>query len=319
MKAEFNLFLEEARKSREYQNYLEVREAVFRMIDNEPKKVENIPSSYWRQELSGFEYLLDASPLVIQKLRHHAYHMTGVREYDYRAHHSRDSVRLEERLKKLHEKDNSNLLVPESPKLGGFGYLVEDKLYNADTLRFYECLLSLDKEGLLDQFRDGLGHKTIMEIGSGWGGLAYQFKKLFPEVCYIFLDFPLSLLFSATYLKTLFPDAKILMVDGSPDSFRIDPRAYDFVLIPHYGWENLAFHRPDLLINMASFQEMTTAQVESYLRKAKEWGVPSVYSWNRDHSSNNPELTTVSSIMEKYYRVKAIEFLEGGAIWAPSL
>ncbi len=276
------------------------------MLDNAPRKdAEDTPSSYWQEELAGFEYLFDASPLIIKKLRHHAYHITGAREYDYRKHHARETPTLERRLRRLQSTDRHDLLVPESPELGGFGYLIGGALYNVDTLRFYECLLTLDSQSLLDQFRNGSGPKTVLEIGSGWGGLAYQFKKLFPKTCYILIDFPASLLLAATYLKTTFPNSKTLLVDGSENSYhRIDPQAYDFIFIPHYGWSRLAFQRPDLLINMASFQEMTTPQVEFYLRKAKEWGIPSIYSWNRDHSPNNPELTYVSSIMEKHYKIR---------------
>ena len=48
---------------------------------------------------------------------------------------------------------------------------------------------------------------------------------------------------------------------------------------------------------------MTTAQVESYIAQAHAWGIPHLYSINRDHSPNNPELTRVSSILSAYYQV----------------
>ena len=66
--------------------------------------------------------------------------------------------------------------------------------------------------------------------------------------------------------------------------------------------------RPDLLINMCSFQEMTTAQVENYIAKARAWGIPCVYSINRDHSPNNSELTRVSSIFSGYYAIIRDEY-----------
>src|SRR3989338_2336289 len=87
--------VEEARKSQAYQNYLQVRDAVFKMMSHAPNGGEALPSAYWREELSGMEYMLDASPLIIEKLRHHCYHLTGVREYDYRPHHAFRSPVLE--------------------------------------------------------------------------------------------------------------------------------------------------------------------------------------------------------------------------------
>jgi hypothetical protein len=88
---------------------------------------------------------------------------------------------------------------------------------------------------------------------------------------------------------------------------------------------------------MASFQEMTTAQVESYVKKINFWGCPDLYSINRDHSPNNPELTTVSSVLGNYYEltemrlptlkeksrtreqiVKCIKFISGKGSRVPS-
>ena len=146
--------VERARKSREYQNYLQVRDAVFKMMSYMPDGGEAIPSAYWREELSGMEYMLDASPLIIEKLRHHCYHLTGVREYDYRPHHAHRSPALERQFRMLRSLDSKGLFVPEPPELGGFGYNIDGKLINTDTLLFYRSLLVLDKAGLLDQFRD---------------------------------------------------------------------------------------------------------------------------------------------------------------------
>ena len=35
-------------------------------------------SSYWFEEIAGFEYLFDASPLIVDKLKEHSYHLTGI-------------------------------------------------------------------------------------------------------------------------------------------------------------------------------------------------------------------------------------------------
>ncbi|OGM93690.1 MAG: hypothetical protein A3J67_00420 [Parcubacteria group bacterium RIFCSPHIGHO2_02_FULL_48_10b] len=294
--------VERARKSREYQNYLQVRDAVFKMMSYMPDGGEAIPSAYWREELSGMEYMLDASPLIIEKLRHHCYHLTGVREYDYRPHHAHRSPALERQFRMLRSLDSKGLFVPEPPELGGFGYNIDGKLINTDTLLFYRSLLVLDKAGLLDQFRDDQQRKIILEIGGGWCGFAYQMKTLFPNLTYIVVDLPGSILFGATYIKTLFPNARVLTV---ADNFGLPPQetvsGYDFIFIPHHLWPALNFGRPDLTVNMASFQEMTTAQVESYAKKIHSWGCSALYSINRDHSPNNPELTTVSSILGRYY------------------
>ena len=36
-------------------------------------------SAYWTEELENIDYLIEASPLIVRKLRHHAFHITGIR------------------------------------------------------------------------------------------------------------------------------------------------------------------------------------------------------------------------------------------------
>jgi hypothetical protein len=45
---------------------------------------EAAPSDYWSEELDNIDYMIEASPLIIRKLRHHAFHISNVRPYDYR-------------------------------------------------------------------------------------------------------------------------------------------------------------------------------------------------------------------------------------------
>lgn len=278
------------------------------MLDYERQNLQK-PSSYWREELAGFDYMLDASPLIIQKLRHHCYHLTGVRDYDYRGHHAHRAAQFLWKLNLLKSCDKNNLFVPESPQLGGFGYSLDGALCNLDTLKFYEAMIGLDKAGFLDSFRSG-SRKIVIEIGSGWGGFAYQFKTLFPKTTYVLIDLPQSLLFSGTYLKTLFPSANILMLAGNESKVILkDLAKYDFVFIPHYLWRKLDARAAGLAINMVSFQEMTTAQVEDYASKLAEAGV-NLYSLNRDRSPNNSELTFVSSVVNKYYNVSEVNVLD---------
>lgn len=298
-----------AERSAAYRNYIRVRECVFRMRAGEPEP-QGAPSRYWKEELAGFEYMFDASPLVIEKLRHHCYHITGLYDYHYRAHHGHAAKGFEKKLSLLREKDKNGLLVSEHPALGGFGYTIGSALFNLDTFKYYECLIAMDRAGLLEQFRRPDEKKIVAEIGSGWGGLAYQFKTLFPNTAYVLVDFPHVFLFAGTYLKTLFPAARFLFLDGTQESLAIsDISAYDFVFVPHYAWQDAHFTKPSLLINTVSFQEMTTKQVCAYARKAKEWGTPNVYSMNRDRSQHNSEIESVRAALEKYYAVREIQVL----------
>ena len=79
------------------------------------------------------------------------------------------------------------------------------------------------------------------------------------------------------------------------------------------GLCRLTVHTPakviDLAVNMVSFQEMTTTQVEGYVSRLRDLGCPRLYSLNRDRSAHNTELSTVTEILQKYYTVRQIELL----------
>lgn len=250
--------------------------------------------------------MLDASPLIVEKLRHHTYHSTGLHEYPYRKHHAFRSGSLRQKLAALKALDRSGLLVPESPALGGFGFELDGELYNLDTLKFYEVLIGMEQAGFLDPLRKS-ARPAVLEIGSGWGGFAYQFKTLFPNAAYVLVDLPQTIIFSATYLQTLFPKARVHFVTDS-SSAKFDVSKHDFVFVPNFFWSALDL-RPALAVNMVSFQEMTDAQVRAYVQKLADSACPRLYSLNRDRSPNNAEITSVSGIIAERYRAAEQEVL----------
>src|SRR5262245_15073620 len=95
--AAFRQQLEALRRSPGYRNYELVRDRVLEMRTLEAQLPHFKPSAYWEEELANFEYMLDASPLVIDKLRHHAMHITGIRPYEYRSNRDRWRERLTEK------------------------------------------------------------------------------------------------------------------------------------------------------------------------------------------------------------------------------
>ncbi len=196
----------------------------------------------------------------------------------------------------------SNLFVPESPVLGGFGHDVDGHLVNIDTLKFYECMIALDHAGFLDTVKADAGRQEVwLEIGAGWGGFGYTAKTKFPKTTYVIVDLPQTMMFSATYLMSVFPEAKVaLYPEVSMDELARDLRSYDFVFLPHYMFEKIGF-AIDLAINMVSFQEMTTGQVAGYLKHLATMNCPRLYSLNRDRSAHNSELSAVSTLIAEHF------------------
>ncbi len=297
------------RESLGYQNYLRYRPLIGAMIDEMFVKSSSA-SRYWQEEIAGFEYLFDASPVLIDAFRQHCYHLTGIHSYAYRDHHARLKNKIAQKLSMFgKEKGAAGLCVPESAMLGGFGYEIKGQRYNADTLKYYENLIALNKYGVLDKLRQCSDRKVVLEIGGGWGGLAYQFKTLFPKITYVIVDLPFTLLFSSIYLSTVFPRAKILMYEKDTILEKMkDIAGIDFIFLPHYFFDDIKMKDIFLAMNTSSFQEMTTEQVRNYVHGLAGMGCEWIYSYNRDVSPNNDEISSVSSILGECYDLRPIEF-----------
>jgi hypothetical protein len=298
------------RRTPAYRNYELVRERVFAMRTLEAQLPHYRPSAYWKEELENFEYMLDASPLIIDRLRHHSLHITGIRVYEYRSNRDRFRSQFVEKLAAMKRIAPAGLLVPESPLLGGYGFDVDGALFNIDTLKFWEVLIALDRGAVLDEFRGTAERRLVWEIGAGWGGFPYQFKTLCPNVTYVVTDFPELFLYSATYLMTLFPDAKVAFWGEAPTTDILARwQEYDFIFMPNTALDELRPARVDLAVNMVSFQEMTQEQVTAYVRHAYEVGARFLDSLNKEKSTYNRELESVSAIIDRYYWPRKIDVL----------
>ena len=302
--------IETLRAGAAFKNYEYVRERVFEMRARAAQMPEARPSEYWAEELTNFEYMLDASPLVIDKLRHHSHHLTGLFAHSYRSHRNRQRVKFAEKLRELQRVGNRELLVPERRILGGFGFEIDGELFNIDTLKFFEVLIALDKGAVLQEFRGAADRRLVWEIGAGWGGFPYQFKTLCPNVTYVITDFPELFLFSATYLMTAFPGSRVAFWgEEASGPVGANWREYDFIFMPNFALDELTPERLDLTINMVSFQEMTEAQVARYVGHAYALNCPFLYSLNRERSAYNPEIESVSEIVSRFYWPREIGML----------
>jgi putative sugar O-methyltransferase len=290
-----------------YAYYKRARDLVLQMLDDGSKYGY---SDYWREEIAGFDYLFDASPLVVAKLREHTYHITGLKSYEYRSHHAAKAPPFAHKLQRLRDIDPDGLFVPEAPGLGGFGHRIDGDLVNLDTLKFYECLIGLSRCEVLTELREKKRRLTVIEIGAGWGGLAYQFKTLCPNTTYVIVDLPPTLLFSMVYLKAMFPDSTARICGETPTEELFNgPDAPDFVFVPAFAAPDTRFPTPDLAINVASFQEMTSEQVTGYVNILADAGCERIYSLNRDRSPYNVELSSVTELLATRYRVERVTVL----------
>lgn len=234
----------------------------------------------------------------VSRLRHEAEHVGGVAPADY-ADPSDATVRqFRDKLKRLVKVGGRDLLVPESPALGGFGHKIHGDLFNLDTLKHLEVLVALRRGGLLNEMIRTTDRRLVVQVGPGWGGLALQLKTLCPNLTLLFLSPPASLILSSVYLMNLFPDARCVF--RGPDGPAVDWTNYDFVFTPEGGPPSLAGPPPHLLVSVQGFESMSGREVSRVTDWAYEAGCPFLYSLDT-HCVDEPATTAVSVFERAYW------------------
>lgn len=159
---------------------------------------------------------------------------------------------------------------------GEVGWLRDGKIINYDTAAYLERIALLYDIGLLDRENpDALYHRdqvTIIEIGSGYGGLAYFLKQQLPQARFIAVDLPESLVYSAEYLSAIYHSQQLNY--GVTEQTLDNLAAYQpgCTFVPNYEFGLLVDSgiTADLCINTLSMSEMNAAQVQEYCAGIKQ-------------------------------------------------
>lgn len=283
-----------------WNSYLKAQQFVKTVLAN-----EILLSNYWADELTSLDYLLHASPQLISRLRDHCHWLTGVRSYDYKSHHQHKSGEIRSKFLKLQALEPNLPFIGEPGVLGDFGFSIDGQLVNLDTLKFHESIIALYRSGLISELK-AIPRPVICEIGAGWGGFAAMLLKHVPNAQLVIVDLPHTLIFSATYLPTAFPNLSIGFVGakdftGDEDIIFMEPKAFGSTFKQQIT----------LGINMVSFQEMTEIQVRTYSRILSDLGSQYIYSHNRTKSPHNPEMSDVVDCLSEYWIVREeVELLD---------
>jgi hypothetical protein len=152
--------------------------------------------------------------------------------------------------------------------LGEIGWEVGGNIVNTDTRNSQTRLNVFYETGVVDWLRRRLGDNgflTILEIGSGIGEVSYSLSRVLSPCRFVLCDLPESLLFAATYLRLVAPDAKHVVVGVDRDTLPEDPPdGVEFVYVPNYLFKRLSGVKVDFAFNFGSFEEMSALQVRDY-------------------------------------------------------
>ena len=187
----------------------------------------------------------------------------------------------------------------------------EPELGQGDTVTVNVRRVSIDLLQSIDEFYrlvEVMGWKrddkvTFCEIGAGYGRLAHVVLTAMPNARYVIFDLPESLLLSQYYLTTLFPDASSLLYPDSVDAPDAKERWSTARLafgLPHQ-LKTLARGSVDAVVNIYSFMEMSTPQVEAYFDAIEALDPRALFIKQHKHEVN---LLESSKLTTKGYPVR---------------
>jgi hypothetical protein len=275
--------------------------------------VENRTASL-RDYQRTYRRLIEAPYEEINRLRHFVHSFTGyelkrMSEVGSVAYPSEVPIPLDEEVDRLLAKPDVYVdlwmaalrgipqeYVYSPPRmLGEIGWDCHGVIVNHDTHMCQERMNLLYESGILNWLRDRVGSKgcvNILEIGGGYGALAYALKKAIPNSNYWICDLPESLLFSALYLRLSYADCPLKINEKSD---------FGFSLIPNYMFPKIN-EQFNLVVNTLSFSEMSRHQLEVYAEgisnRLADGGV--LFEQNMDNSALGQ--FAPPSTLRKYFR-----------------
>lgn len=114
--------------------------------------------------------------------------------------------------------------------------------------------------------KTGCDIKSILELGAGYGRLAYVFLRKMPRCKYLISDIPPALFVSQSYLSSVFPDKKVMRYRPFNTFSEIEEEYAQAELcffLPHQ-LEMLPDKSIELGINISSLHEMRHEQIAYY-------------------------------------------------------
>lgn len=138
--------------------------------------------------------------------------------------------------------------------------------FNGDVLTI-NTLRHLHHAAEMRDWLSDIPQATVVEIGGGFGGQAYQTIRLAsPGIAkYVIFDIPEAAAIASYYLMAALPNHRIRLFGEGTVSVAAD-EPYDVAVFPHFAIGQLAADSVDLFHNACSFAEMDSASSLEYLR-----------------------------------------------------
>jgi len=276
----------------------------------------SIPSDIW-QMTKFFRYLLELSPENLRNIRCHGFTIWPFEKSGFFAHMPEKEMSKYEAIRggfvEATDGVPDEFLIgePRAARFAGpLGKTYRSHVMSGgDRLRYQYCVSNLYHAGILQEIISAQDRRIVAEIGGGYGGLAHNLSHILKNKCtYIIIDLPEILMVSGTYLALTNSEKSIYIYDSetfTEDFLRNEIKKYDFVLIPHFVLDKMKnIEEFSLLINMCSFAEMTSRQVNEYLKFGFDHlRTGYLYSENLERYPLNDELVSLTDHLSNYFEL----------------
>ena len=265
-----------------------------------------MPAGNWHEYQPFYQYakeLLGGNTLAIEFLRLYAQQFSGnalwaMTHCGGQALPPLDRALIEEKLRSISPDDwairkcqefgqrlPDYLRISPPARFGEVGWMVDGILVNRDTIAYWERLWVLHRAGFLDRGSTAALHSgsRVLEIGGGYGALAWYIQEAVPNISYTIVDLPESLVYAAIYLEVLHPEATRLLPN------------YEFPEIVNRG------EHFDLIINTLSMSEMTERQVRAYTEGIAKLIAPDGAFYEQNQDNVHAGMLNAQNIVAEYF------------------
>lgn len=164
----------------------------------------------------------------------------------------------------------------DAPAVGNpWGYVVDGQLLYEPVCEYHYHAYYTRK------LMSSVPSPVVLEIGGGFGGLAYQLLKRGTDVTYIGLDLPEASFLQAYYLASTLPHLKIRTFQSADERITSEMlQEYDVVLMPNFMLPQIDAGVVDLALNIRSLSEMPAQTIAEYLAQLDRIGPLFVFHEN---------------------------------------
>ncbi len=138
--------------------------------------------------------------------------------------------------------------------------------------------------------------RIIVELGAGYGRLAYVARRLMPDCTYVILDLPEALMCSSSWLSRALPGEVVPYEEsrGMRRFGREELASRRVWTLGAHQIEQIDADAADMFVNIRSFAEMPRAAIENYFREIDRIVTGALYSVQRKREDNVVDREVIS-------------------------